>query len=246
MDLSTLSDCTVYIDEAGDLGFNRGTQWFVLSAVIVDKEKENHVRNTMAGIKRRLNIREIHMRDVKDFNKRTLIVKMLSNEEFCYANVIADTSKLNLIMSASSDTAYNYMCRMLLERVSWFLRDNNKKADIVLSARGTSRDGELIEYIKERLIPYETNHIDKNVFEKIKAKKAAEWDMLQLADVCATTMFWTHEKNGWGFRIPCFSKVFQDHLYRHNRRVDSYGIKYFDSAMKPDRSVLECDWPCCK
>lgn len=29
------TNCTVYIDEAGDLGINRGTQWFILSAVIV-------------------------------------------------------------------------------------------------------------------------------------------------------------------------------------------------------------------
>ena len=26
--------CTVYIDEAGDLGIGRGTHWFVLTAVI--------------------------------------------------------------------------------------------------------------------------------------------------------------------------------------------------------------------
>lgn len=34
-----MSDCTVYIDEAGDLGYQRGTRWFVLSAVIVEKGK---------------------------------------------------------------------------------------------------------------------------------------------------------------------------------------------------------------
>ena len=32
--------CTVYIDEAGDLGIGRGTQWFVITAVIVPKESE--------------------------------------------------------------------------------------------------------------------------------------------------------------------------------------------------------------
>ena len=45
--------------------------------------------------------------------------------------------------------------------------------DIVLSARGTSRDGELIEYIQEKLLPYPGNSIDATVFGKITAKTAA-------------------------------------------------------------------------
>lgn len=30
-----MADCTVYIDESGDLGFGHGTKWFVLTAVTV-------------------------------------------------------------------------------------------------------------------------------------------------------------------------------------------------------------------
>ena len=42
-----MSDYTVYIDEAGDLGIGRGTRWFVLSAVIVAKEDESAIREKM-------------------------------------------------------------------------------------------------------------------------------------------------------------------------------------------------------
>lgn len=49
-----MSNCTVYIDEAGDLGYQRGTQWFILSAVVVDKTEERAIRTTMAQIKSRL------------------------------------------------------------------------------------------------------------------------------------------------------------------------------------------------
>ena len=58
MDFATRS--TVYIDEAGDLGINTGTQWFVLSAVIVDKDDEPNIRAKMAQIRNRLNLNEIH------------------------------------------------------------------------------------------------------------------------------------------------------------------------------------------
>ncbi len=66
---------------------------------------------------------------------------------------------------------------------------HKRTADIVLSARGTSRDGELIEYIKEKLIPYSDNQIASGVFENITAKTANSWDMLQLADVCNNDIF---------------------------------------------------------
>ncbi len=41
-----MTNCTVYIDEAGDLGINRGTRWFVLTACIVDKNAEPIVRSS--------------------------------------------------------------------------------------------------------------------------------------------------------------------------------------------------------
>lgn len=235
---------TVYIDEAGDLGVNRGTQWFVLSAVIVDKTEEPNLRAKLSNVKSRLNLKDVHLRKITDFYKRGYIVKELNDGNFTYVNVIADTKKFDQSKISSSTVAYNYLCRMLLERVSWFLRDTNRIADIVLSARGTSRDGELIEYIKEKLIPYGQNQIAKNVFDKVSAKSAGSWDMLQLADVCATTMFLTYEKNGWGFCTPCYSRALQKHLYRHDGHLDSYGIKYFTPNMKPGANDLKCNWIC--
>lgn len=241
-----MSDCTVYIDEAGDLGYQRGTQWFVLSAVIVDKSEEQAIRTSMSQIQIRLNVNEVHLKKIPDFMKRAYIVRELERENFTYVNVIVDTGKLNLAMAASSSTAYNYICRMLLERVSWFLRDTNRVGDIVLSARGTSRDGELIAYIRDRLIPYADNQIVSHVFGKISAKTANSWDLLQLADVCATTTFLAYELNGWGMRAPCYFKVLGSHIYRYNGKMERYGLKYFSNSMKPASSELKCHYACMK
>lgn len=78
-----MSDCTVYIDEAGDLGIGRGTTWFVLTAVIVDKTAEASIREKMSKIKARLNVREIHLRKITDFNKRAFIVRELNEDGVC-------------------------------------------------------------------------------------------------------------------------------------------------------------------
>jgi len=241
-----MSDCTVYIDEAGDLGINRGTKWFVLSAVIVDKSKEAAIRNKLSAIKSRLNVQQIHLRKITDFYKRALIVREVNNEDFIYMNVLVDTNKFDVTKIPSTTVAYNYVCKYLLQRVSWYLEAEGKNADIVLSARGTSRDGELIQYIQEKLLPYHGNSINDAVFNKISAKSAGSWDLLQLADICATTMFLTYEVNGYGFTTPCFSTALQEHLYRKNGKVDSYGIKFFTSEMKPDLAEVRSTRICAK
>lgn len=241
-----MSNCTVYIDEAGDLGYQRGTQWFILSAVIVDKDDERAIRAIISQIKTRLNVNEIHLKKIPDFMKRAYIVRELESEKFTYMNVVVDTRKLNLAMAASSATAYNYICRMLLERVSWFLRDTNRVGDIVLSARGTARDGELIAYIQNKLLPFPDNQIVPNVFEKVSAKTANRWDLLQLADVCATSTFLAYEINGWGMRAPCYFKVLEQHIYRHNGKIERYGLKYFSESMKPPSNELKCHYACTK
>lgn len=226
------ANCTVYIDESGDLGAQRGTKWFVLSAVVVCKEDEKAIRATMEKIKTTLNVREIHLKNISDYFKRAYIVRELKKCPFIYMNILFDTDKFDVSKIPNPIVAYNYICKYLLQRVSWYLQDTDKIADIVLSARGTSRDGELISYIQDKLFPYERNDINASCFNKVIAKTAAEWDMLQLADVCATTMYLKHHVNYFGFTTPCFAIALSDHLYKRNGKVDSYGIKYFTPDMK--------------
>lgn len=231
---------TVYIDESGDLGQGKGTRWFVITAVVVDAEKERSIRNAIQEIKNNLRIPEVHFRKVCDFNKRLFLTSRLSKEDFTYINVIADTNKMDYSKIPSPAIAYNYMCRMLIERVSWFLRDNKRGADIILSARGTKRDNELVTYIN-KLIKDDNSKIEVSTLGNIKATCANTLDLLQLADVCATTTFLAYEKGEFGIAIPCFFKMLESHLYKYNGEVNRYGIKFFNNEMLPDADN-EC--PC--
>lgn len=86
-------DCTIYIDEAGDLGIGRGTRWFVLSAVIINVCDEPKIRNIMNSVKHRLNIHDIHFRTLRNFEQKTSVINELANGNFEYLNVIIDTSQ---------------------------------------------------------------------------------------------------------------------------------------------------------
>ena len=226
---------TVYIDEAGDLGIRRGTKWFVITAVIVRASEEPAIRSAISHIKTKLNLKEIHLRKLNDFYKTAYVVSQIKGKEFTTANILMDTDICELRDSVKT---YNYMCRILLERVSWFLRDNDAYADIVLSSRGTSRDGELIDYIKNRLLNYRSNEISDR-FNKISSKQASQWDMLQLADVCATSMFKAYEINSYGFTTPCHVSNLKDKLYTRNGSFDKYGLKFYKESMKPAATYFD-------
>lgn len=230
------NNCMLYIDEAGDLGINRGTRWFVLSGVVVDIDDEPLIRNTIASIRSKFNLKELHFRKLRNYEQKTYVVNELCKCKFTYINVIVDCSKINLTCKNPDDcpsiVTYNFACRLLLERCSWLLKNRNQTAKIILSSRGTSRDKELIDYIKDKLLNYPMNSID-NRFSSISSKASSSWDGLQLADVCATTMFYSHEINGFGFTTPCFSVRLGKFLYRNRNNVTSYGMKYYSEDMFP-------------
>lgn len=234
--------CTVYIDESGDLGVNRGTKYFVITAVIVDKDEEESILKTIRSIKNVLNVQKIHMRETRNFNKQSYIVRELNKHEFIYTNVVVDTEKLT---RKDSTIIYNYACRILLERVSWCMRDTNRRGTVILSARSTSRDNDLINYIKNQLLNTSNPTVKiSNVFDDIIAKQFGSWDLLSLADVCATSTFWSFEKNSLGFTQPCFSKAMSSHLYRYGKDIWNYGLKYYSKDMEADLEELKLLMPC--
>lgn len=235
--------CKVYIDEAGDLGVCRGTQWFVLTAVIVENNNEPAIRETLKNIKLKLNLQTIHFRKIKDFKRRSYIVQELSNCTFTCVHILFDTSQFDRSKIPNDSLAYNYICKYLLERVSWYMRDSHMTGEIILSSRGTDRDAELVAYIRDKLLPYSQNEIAP-VFTGVTSKQATLWDMLQLADVCASAMFYSHEINDFGFCVPCYAIKLWGKNYQHNGKVDRYGIKYFSDNMTPPKGHLKSHRPC--
>lgn len=213
------------------------------------KNRESEIRNHLKAIKKKLNLDFIHFRKLRNFEQRSYIVNEIAKFPFEYINIIVDTTKIKIKALTENDTietlTYNFACKMLLERFSAILTQYNYVGDIVLSSRGTSRDQNLISYIKEKLLPYNYNSIDNTRIDKVMSKSAREWEMLQLADVCATSMFYAHEINSYGFITPCYTIRLKNHLYMMNRVSLNYGIKYYANEMKPDSNYFH-DHTLCK
>ena len=69
-------------------------------------------------------------------------------------------------------------------------------------------------------------------------------DLLQLADVCAASMYRSHEPDPLGFIYPCLMNNLKRHLYVYSGQVFKYGIKYYKDDMRPDSEYYEKHAPC--
>ncbi|MDL2324021.1 DUF3800 domain-containing protein [Ruminococcaceae bacterium OttesenSCG-928-A16] len=238
-----MANAMIYIDESGDLGCRKGTKWFILTALIVTSEEEKDLVREMRKIKSVLNMKIIHWKNIRDFDKRRFIAGAISSKNFTYINVLIDTDKIDMSLMQGStkgvsnnDILYNYMCRYLLERASNFLAKNGMCADIVLSSRGTTKDKNLIEYI-EKLLNHPHNSIDKTTIQKIKSRTAGDLELLQVVDVLTSSLRNGLEPNRYGHITPCYSYAFAKHLYKVNGNVSEYGLKYFTKDMKPKEKM---------
>lgn len=237
----TTEKCKVYIDESGDLGICKGTTWFVMTAVIIREAEEKKIRSTIGAIKDKLNLKTLHFRKIREFNRRLYIVNVLNELPFTFVNVIVDTTKLKL---SDSNMTYNYLSRILLERVSWHLRDEGLRADVIFSSRNTRKDNQLSSYLNEKILSYEWNKIAPGTILSVSTKKMEQYDMLQFADACAASMFKAYEPDHMGFIYPCFMNKIKDHLYKYRGRTISYGVKFYKKEMAPDPEYIREHAPC--
>lgn len=236
------SSFVVYIDESGDEGFSfdRGSsKWFVLSAVITRKSEDLETVKLIDEAKillnREPNKKPLHFRDLKHEQKLPLL-ELIKSRNLKIANVLIHKPSLkNAETFKSRYKLYFYSVRYLLERVSWYCRDNRLKNDsgdgsteIIFSNRSGMSYEELRNYI-EKLKHNNSTRIYWNSIEskKITAYSPGKRMGLQIADATATSVFKSVEKSNYGFTEDRYIKMLKPVIYERNGKYESYGIKIF-------------------
>lgn len=95
-------DYNVYIDEAGDEGLNKGSKYFILTAVIVPKNKDLEISKEVDCIKSNLEIdikKQLHWNSIKGFPNKLMIMEKIGSLDIKIVNVIIDTKSIKLIPS---------------------------------------------------------------------------------------------------------------------------------------------------
>jgi hypothetical protein len=181
------NEYNVYIDESGDEGLNRGSKYFVLTAIIVKKEKDLEISKNIDTIKENLEIplkSQLHWNTVKGFPNKQMITKIISNLDITIVNIIIDTYNIRFIPSKD---LYYYFSGYLFERICWIAKENNRKANINISSRGNLKKENLKNYLSN-FKNNKKNSIDYNLINSIKIYPNKQKRLLQMADCCCSAL----------------------------------------------------------
>lgn len=135
----------VYVDEAGDRGIStQSTSHFVVSAVIVADRFDKQVRTELSGLRHDLGRHPGHVLHFQKFSHShrlkavqdlaTFSIAAITNVVICKRLLGRQTSTGGWPYISNPDPMYLWAVRLLLERVSWYVRDNGAGEALVTFA----------------------------------------------------------------------------------------------------------------
>lgn len=227
----------VYIDESGDEGINKGSKYFILTAIIVEKEKDLTVSKSVDDIKTNLemNIKsQLHWKLINGYPNKKMIMETIKSLDIKIINIIVDTKCIKMI---PSNNIYNFFSGYLYERICWYMNENNGVANINISSRGNLSKKALSDYLNSN--NHKKFEIDNSKIKSIKIIPNERKKLLQLADCCCSALFQALKYNN---EIHFnYIKQIKNKLYRKGKNLISYGLKLVpsDSESKEVKKLIE-------
>lgn len=226
----------VYIDESGDDGFTfpGSSEWFVLSAAIVGHEHHGAVLRQLeednlpkAGWRPG---GSLHFRKLKH-GQRVFLADQVAALPLTATSVLVHKPSLRSEFQTSK-RLYNYAVRLLLERISWFCRDNPKddydgSASVVFDHRTHGSHLAIREYVDHlRELPTQISWPVLKT-EQIEAHSPMDRTCLHLADVIAGGLREALEASRFGHTEHRFAKILRPVVYQRGGHYEAYGLKFF-------------------
>lgn len=218
----------IYIDESGDEGINKGSKYFILTAIIVEKSKDLEVSKAVDEIKNNLEMSiksQLHWKLLKGLPNKKMIMDIISKLDITIINVIVDTKCIKQI---PSNNIYSYFSGYLYERICWLMNSKNGVANINISSRGNLSKDKLSTFLNNN--NHKKFEIDVTKIKQIKIIPNERKKLLQLADCCCSALFQSLKYNNATHFD--YIKVIKNKLYSKNNNLISYGLKLVPSDSK--------------
>ena len=217
----------VYIDESGDEGISRGSEWFILTAVIVPKEYDLTLSNKILKIKSTMNMGrkdQLHWNKILKYDKKIQIIYDLISENFKIIHVAINTYEITKLKSKD---IYPYFMSYLIERVSYYVSNNKRTCNIYISTRQDNNKQKNQHLQNELMSKRKYHHINTKCINCIKFIDNRDRNLLQLADVCCSSFAQAIKYNTsqeWEYVLKLKSNI-----WTYKGKIVGYGIKFYPS-----------------
>lgn len=248
-----------YIDESGDEGFtfredgSGSSRWLVLSALVMRKENDRLVVDTAKQARELLRKppkHPLHFRNLKH-EQRVVLARLIGKMPSRTVSVLVHKPSIEApeLFQQEAYSLYRYASRLLLERVSWLCRDHHKKGlgdgkvELIYSNRSAMSYDDLRTYLQQLKASSEQKdiRIDWEVVDPtlVKAVNHDQLAGLQLADAVATSIYYAIASNLYGDTESRYLSLIAPTIYRHEHRIDGYGMKFWCREQEAVDAVLQ-------
>lgn len=245
-------DFNAYVDEAGDEGFKfakGSSRWFILAGIVVPRVDDLKASHVIDDVKAMLGTRDLlkplHWRSLKHRQKLAWIKKVAATSSMKLIVVALDKTRLKEDTPlAIHPRMYLYLCRYLLERISWFVRDaarDQNSVNIFFANRSSISYTNLEKYIESVCIS-EESRIASDVLGRIVPQQIHQKKLLQVADAVASSAYEALNPDQYGNTDPNYFINLIPLLYRRNDNLLSYGLKLLPGA-GVDHDVYRKQYP---
>ncbi|MEX1143057.1 MAG: DUF3800 domain-containing protein [Thermoleophilaceae bacterium] len=241
----------IYIDEAGDRGVSeQSSAHFVASAVAVRDSDDARARAELDRLRDSLGRQPgqvLHFQRFSHSQRLKAVQDLTASSIAAIFNVVlckrgfSEPAPGDVSYIVNPDPMYLWAVRLLLERVSWFVRDQGDGPAITTFAhvrrfkvqklhdyrRALERDGAGVHWPAFAGHPFRTGTPDKV-------------RLLQFADTAASALFRAVEPDAYGNQERRYLDELRPKLYRRGAGpLTSYGLKVFPSKECESGGSLE-------
>lgn len=228
-----MADYNAYIDEAGDEGFvtvtvpgQGSSEWLIVGAVIVPEEDDLMLSHAVDDLRQLLNKpppKPLHFRNLRH-NARRAAMDKLATYPFTFT-IVAPWKPPQGAGKAfpRPPYMYNWACRLLVERLTWYADDRGRGLNLFFSNRASTSYAQLQAYM---------NWIQNDPACEIRQGCIQGFQpvnqtvkLIQVADFYASASFMALEPDSFGNTEEDYLMRVKAQLYRRNNNLFSYGFK---------------------
>ena len=233
-----------YADEVGDRGWKRSpaglpagkragsSEHFSMVAIVVPDGYQSVVLDRWDSVTLDIDRSQgdvIHWRNVKSHGQRLHLVKTLAGfESACVIAVVFskwDTPNTSADGVQQPEFLYNWVLRLLIERLSWFARDNGGEM-VMTFAQVKGLNPEKVRSYVEHLRSCDTTIVWDALRFPVRIDTPANRRMLQVADTLCGAINAAFEWDNYGNVETRYLETLRPRLWcRTQGTLQSYGLK---------------------
>jgi Protein of unknown function (DUF3800) len=241
-----------YIDEAGDEGLGKYRQpgirggashWLTLGATVWRYSRDLDAVQWAKGIVQQLpeqrHGKPLHFMEL-NHQQRVMAIQSLCGRPFRSIAVIANKPVIPEGIYTARNQLYQYLCRYLIERISWLCRDmrpqvpeGDGRVKIVFSRKRTMDYDDFQAYMRllwEAAQPDIRIHWPVIDIDGIEAHDHGARFGLQLADLVTSGLTAALEPDFYGNVEARYARMLKPQVYCREKNFMSYGTKMFPPA----------------